>query len=215
MEGRRPLASFSIAITGASGVVYGLALTGEILKRGDDVELVISPSGFLILVEEAGLKVDNKETGDPEVTAKAVAKWLEEDGRGPLKGKLTCHSHDDMCAPMASGSALKRTMVICPASMGTLSRVATGASTNLVERAADCVIKEGGLLVVVPRETPLSAIHLENMLKLARLDVAIVPAMPGFYPRPGTIRDMVDFVVGKVLDRLGIENNLYKRWEGR
>ena len=206
------MASYTIAITGASGAIYGLALTGEILKRGDDAELVISPSGFLILAEEVGVKVDNKDTG---AVAKAVAEWLEEDGRGPLKGKLTCHSHDDMCAPMASGSALKKTMVIAPASMGTIARVASGASTNLVERAADCVIKEGGLLVVVPRETPLSAIHLENMLKLARLDVAIVPAMPGFYPRPGTIRDMVDFVVGKVLDRLGIENDLYKRWKGR
>ena len=128
-------------------------------------------------------------------------------------GRLTCLPYGDLTASVASGSALKKTMVVCPCSMGTLARVASGASGNLIERAADCVIKERGTLVLVPRETPVSAIHLENMLKLSRLGVVILPAMPAFYTKPATIEDMVDFIVGKTLDVLGIENSLYKRWK--
>ena len=105
-------------------------------------------------------------------------------------------------------------MVVIPASMGTVGRIAGGISGNLIERAADCIIKEGGRLVVVPRETPLSTIHLENMLRLARAGAVMIPAMPAFYNKPKTIEDMVDFVVGKVLDALGIENELYNRWKG-
>ena len=128
-------------------------------------------------------------------------------------GRLTCLPYGDLTASVASGSALKKTMVICPCSMGTLARIASGTSGNLIERAADCVIKERGTLVLVPRETPVSVIHLENMLKLARLGVVILPAMPAFYTKPATIGEMVDFIVGKTLDVLGIENSLYKRWK--
>jgi 4-hydroxy-3-polyprenylbenzoate decarboxylase len=106
-------------------------------------------------------------------------------------------------------------MIICPCSVGTLARIASGISGNLIERAADCVLKEKGRLVLVPRETPLSAIHLKNMLTLASMGVTILPAMPGFYHHPKTVEGMVNFVVGKVLDSLGIENDLYRRWTGK
>lgn len=206
------MSAYVVAITGASGAVYGLSLTGELLKRGWDVELVISPSGFLLLKEELGL--------DAGKDASAVMAYIEKRGarakKGAAKtiaGTLRLHPSDDLTASIASGSSLKRAMVVCPCSMGTLARIAAGISGNLIERAADCVLKERGTLVLVPRETPLSSIHLENMLKLSRMGVVILPAMPAFYTHPETIDDMVDFVVGKTLDILGVENSLYKRWK--
>jgi 4-hydroxy-3-polyprenylbenzoate decarboxylase len=206
------LSAYVVAITGASGAVYGLSLTGELLKRGWDVELVISPSGFLLLKEELGI--------DAGKDASAVMAYIEKRGArakkgGPksIAGTLRLHASDDLTASIASGSSLKRAMVVCPCSMGTLARIAAGISGNLIERAADCVLKERGTLVLVPRETPLSSIHLENMLKLSRMGVVILPAMPAFYTHPETIDDMVDFVVGKTLDVLGVENSLYKRWK--
>ena len=210
------MSAYVVAITGASGAVYGLRLTGELLKRGHDVELVISPSGFLLLKEELGLECAGKDA------AAVLGAYLEKNsprakaGKGGVKtapGALRLHASDDLTAPIASGSAMRRVMVVCPCSMGTLARIATGISGNLIERAADCVIKERGTLVLVPRETPLSQIHLENMLKLSRAGAVILPAMPAFYTHPETIDDMVDFVVGKTLDILGVENSLYKRWK--
>jgi 4-hydroxy-3-polyprenylbenzoate decarboxylase len=205
------LAAYILALTGASGAIYGIRLAEELLKRGDDVELIISPSGFLILEDELSLKIKGKDV------KKALEGYLEKRGlKGGAKlGNLRYTPYDDLTAPLASGSALRNVMVICPCSVGTLARIASGISGNLIERAADCVLKEKGRLVLVPRETPLSAIHLENMLKLARMGATILPAMPGFYHHPGTVEEMVDFLVGKVLDSLGIENNLYRRWEGK
>lgn len=213
------VALYVVAMTGASGAAYGLRIIGELLGRGDDVDLIISTSGFLILKEEAGLDLRGKGGGS---VAEGIRACLEappgrggKGGRGKpaLKGRLNFLPSDDLTAGCASGSARVEAMVVCPCSMGTLARIASGASTNLIERAADCALKERRTLVVVPRETPLNAIHLENMLRLSRAGAAIVPAMPAFYSRPATIDDMVDFMAGKVLDVLGVENSLYKRWK--
>ena len=207
------MASYIVAITGASGAAYGIRLIEEFLRRGDDVELVISPAGFLLLKEELSIEVAVKEDA-----GKVIINHLKGKEGKTLKGALNFNAHDDLMARFASGSSYStkrsKTMVVIPASMGTIARIAGGISGNLIERAADCIIKEGGQLIVVPRETPLSMIHLENMLRLSRAGVRIIPAMPAFYNKPKTIEDMVDFVVGKVLDALGIENELYNRWKG-
>ncbi|MCK4738774.1 MAG: UbiX family flavin prenyltransferase [Deltaproteobacteria bacterium] len=205
------MASVTVAISGASGAIYGLTLIAELLKRGDDVILIISPSGFLLLKAEVGLDLADS---TPKEIVSTILSYAEKALEERPKGTLKYFPSDDLTALVASGSALKKLMVVVPCSMGTLARIAVGASTNLIERAADCILKEGGELVLVPRETPLSPIHLENMLKLARIGVKILPAMPAFYMQPKTIGDMVNFVVGKTLDALGIENSLYKRWDG-
>ncbi|MGB3966230.1 MAG: UbiX family flavin prenyltransferase, partial [Planctomycetota bacterium] len=124
------------------------------------------------------------------------------------------HALDAVDAAPASGTAGFRATIVCPCSMGTLARIAHGFSSNLIERAADVALKEGRSLVVVPRETPLSVVHLQNMLELARLGAIVLPAMPGFYHRPTRVQDLVDFVVGKVLDRLGVAHALVRRWQG-
>jgi 4-hydroxy-3-polyprenylbenzoate decarboxylase len=131
-----------------------------------------------------------------------------------IRGKVQVHDPDDFLAPIASGSYPVKGMVIAPCSMGTLGAIAGGVTHNLIHRAADCALKESRTLALVPRETPLSAIHLENMVKLARLGVRIIPAMPAFYGAAQTVDQLVDFVVGKVLDQLGIVHMLYPRWTG-
>lgn len=211
------MATCIVALTGASGAAYGIRLIEELVRRGIDVELIISPAGFLILKEELGLDIKGKDV------ARAVKNHIREKAgrrpsqktkeKAPEEGAIRFTPHDDLYSALASGSSISRNMVICPSSMGTLARIASGSSTNLIERAADCVLKEKGTLVLVPRETPLNAIHLENMLTLSRAGAVILPAMPAFYNRPETIEDMVSFVVGKVLDILRIENSLYKRWK--
>jgi 4-hydroxy-3-polyprenylbenzoate decarboxylase len=200
--------SFVVALAGASGSAYGIRLIGALLGLGHDVEMIVSPTAKLIAADEIGLDIEN---GD--VAAKVM------DFIGPaigddVHGTLNYYPSDLITAPLSSGSALRRAMVICPASMGTIGRIASGVSFNLIDRSADCVLKEKGELVLVPRETPLNAIHLENLLKLERAGATIVPAMPAFYNKPATIDDMVDFMVGKILDILCVENSLFKRWEG-
>jgi len=127
-------------------------------------------------------------------------------------GQIRVFGDEEWSSPVASGSGAPHRMVVCPASMATVSAIATGASENLLERAADVVIKERGNLVIVPRETPFSAIHLENMLKLARLDVTILPANPGFYHRPQRVEDLIDFVVMRICDQIGVATELLPRW---
>lgn len=192
-----------LAITGASGTIYGVRLCQELLAAGCRVSLLISRAGFSVLQEECGLEWD----GEPALVKERLELYFQ-----PAAGQLSYYGEDDFFAPIASGSAAPDAMVVCPCTMGTLGRIAAGLSSNLLERAADVTIKEGRPLLLVPRETPLSAIHLENMLKLARLGVRIVPAMPGFYHRPQTAAALVDFVVGKVLDQLGVEHRLFARW---
>ena len=193
-----------VAITGASGAIYGLRLIQELLNRGDDVVVLISPSGFLVLGHETGLRLK----GDRFEIEKGLKKYF-----GRTKGRINYYPADDISSFLSSGSSFVRDMVVCPCSMGTLARISCGISGNLIERAADVVLKEKGRLILVPRETPFNQIHLENMLRLSKAGAHIIPAMPGFYHQPKKVEDLVDFMVGKILDAMRIENKLYERWE--
>ena len=179
-----------VALTGASGVIYGKRLLEELHNKKVETYLVISQAAKKIIKHEL-------ETSD---------KTLE---------KLATHVHeiDDWCSPIVSGSCKTDGVVIIPCSMRTLAGVANGFAENIILRAADVALKEKRKLVLVPRETPLNTIHIRNMLLLAKQGAIIVPAMPAFYHQPTDISDLVDFVVGRVLDILGIEHNLYKRWQ--
>lgn len=188
---------FILAITGASGQLFGVRILEELLKTAE-VHLVISSNTFPIIKTETGIDW----TGNTE---QAVRRQFNTD-------RLFFYADTFIEAPIASGSFKTDGMLVVPCSMKTLSGIANGYANNLIERCADVMIKEGRPLLLSPRETPLSAIHLENMLKLARLGVRIVPPVPAFYHRPGSISDIVDFVAGKILDSLGIENELFRRW---
>ncbi len=188
-----------VGITGASGVVYGVELCRELLRQRISVHLVVTDAGWRVLKDELGWDTSDR-------TAELRAQL------DPAEGLLTLHPVRDVGASVASGSFLTAGMVIVPCSMGTLSAVARGASDNLLERAADVVLKEGRPLLLVPRETPLHAIHLENMLILARSGVKIIPAMPGFYHQPRSLEDIVRFLVGKILDMMDVEHDMYTRW---
>ena len=193
----------AVAITGASGAIYGIRLIEELLAAGCKVSILISSAGFLVLKEECGLEWKGDEA---ELNATLQAHFKA------ASDSLVFYDESNFYSPLASGSAAAEAMIVAPCSMGSLARIAAGFSGNLLERAADVMLKEGKPLLLMPRETPLSAIHLENMLKLARLGVRIIPPMPGFYGHPRTIDEMINFVVGKVLDQLGIEGKLFKRW---
>lgn len=194
-----------VALTGASGSIYGIRLMEELLKRGFLLTVAASESGHLVCREETGLDLGD----DPSVATARLCAHLG------VKLGVEVVGADDLLACAASGSAAPAAMVVAPCSMGTLARIACGTSGNLIERAADVMLKERRPLLLVPRETPLSEIHLENMLKLARAGARIIPAMPAFYHQPATIDDLVNFVVGKVLDQLDIPNELFKRWGER
>jgi 4-hydroxy-3-polyprenylbenzoate decarboxylase len=188
------------AITGASGAPYAIRLLEQLLTAKRRVQLVISTPGLRLLETESGVG------SEAELRERVGAsKWNE---------YVTVFDDADRGASPASGSALNAGMVICPCSMGTLSAISIGASRSLVERAADVALKERRPLVLVPRESPLSAIHLENMLRVTRAGAVVLPAAPGFYHRPSSIDDLIDFVVARVLDHLGIEHNLMRRWGG-
>jgi flavin prenyltransferase len=192
---------FALAITGASGAVYGLRVAEELLRAGARVSMLITTAGFAVLKEECGL-----DWGGAKVLEQLRSHF------GKQADCLIFYDENDLLAPIASGSAAPDAMIVVPCSMGTLSRISCGNSGNLLERAADVMLKEGRPLVLVPRETPLNAIHLEHLLKLSRLGVRIVPAMPAFYQHPQSLDDLVNFVVGKVLDSVGVEHQLFKRW---
>lgn len=193
----------TLAITGASGAPYALRLLECMLAQGQEVSLLISSAARVVFATEENLKLP----GSPE----ALQKLLCERYQVPTS-QLKVYGKEEWFSPVASGSAAPKRMVVCPCSTGTLSAIATGASDNLIERAADVVIKERGQLILVPREMPLSSIHLEHMLNLSRLGVTIMPAAPGFYHQPQSIADLVDFVVARILDHLGLDQQLMSRW---
>jgi 4-hydroxy-3-polyprenylbenzoate decarboxylase len=185
---------YIVGVTGASGSVYAVRLLEELLSAGHEVHLVVSQMGREVMEYETG------KTITPEFA------------RAYPGGKLVIHPHDDLFASISSGSYPSDGMVIVPCSMTTLGEIAAGTSRNLLGRAADVCIKERRKLVLVPRELPFSSIHLRNMLTLSETGVVILPANPGFYHKPETVADIVDFIVSRILDSLGIENNLYHKW---
>ena len=195
--------TIAIAMTGASGVQYGLRLLQCLIEADKQVYLMISQPGQVVI----GMETDLALPGRPaEMQAFFTEKYQAQPGQLQVFGK------DQWTAPVASGSGVPDAMVVCPCTTGTLSSIACGSSNNLIERAADVVLKERRKLILVPRETPFSDIHLENMLKLSRMDAIILPPSPGFYHHPKTIDDLVDFVVARILDQLKIEHNLLPSW---
>ncbi|MBF0515537.1 MAG: UbiX family flavin prenyltransferase [Nitrospirae bacterium] len=187
------------AITGASGVVLGIRLVAELLKTSE-VHLIISHAAFSVIAHETGLT-----WGD--TPAESLCDYFKSD-------RLHYHDEGNLHSPISSGSFRVDAMAVVPCSMKTLSAVANGYASNLTARAADVTIKEGRKLIICPREMPFSAIHLENMLKLARAGVIVAPPTPAFYCLPETLDDAVDFIVGKLLDQLNIKHNLFRRWGG-
>jgi len=187
-------------ITGASGAPYGVRLLQQLVAAEQSVSLIVSSHGLRLL--------------ETETTIKSLDDLRESVGGKGWDAYVKTYANEDRGAPPASGSALSAGMVICPCSMGTLSAISVGASRSLIERAADVTLKERRKLVLVTRETPLSAIHLQNMLRLSRAGAVVLPAAPGFYNRPQAISDLVDFVVARVLDQFGIPHTLGKRWNG-
>ncbi len=201
---------YILAITGASGSIFGVRLLHELLKTSE-VHLVISKNTFPIIKEETGI-VWLPKSLESEVSSQK-SKKIEGIIRKYFKtDRLFFYEDSYMEAPVASGSFKTDGMFVVPCSMKTLSAIANGYASNLIERAADVAIKEGRPLLLSPREMPFSAIHLENMLKLSRIGVKIAPPVPAFYQKPENLEDMVNFIVGKLLDSLGIENNLFNRW---
>ncbi|WP_303721596.1 UbiX family flavin prenyltransferase [Malonomonas rubra] len=191
-----------VCITGASGSIYGLRLVEELLKADKQVCLLLSDAGKQVLSFETGLKLANEAQ---DCLAQLRQHFSAEE-------ELTHYGLKDFFAPVASGSSAPDGVVICPCSMGTAGRLAAGLSDNLLERVADVALKEQKTLLLVPRETPLHQIHLENLLRLSQSGAQILPAMPAFYQRPESVEDLVDFVVGKTLDSLGVEHQLFSRW---
>jgi 4-hydroxy-3-polyprenylbenzoate decarboxylase len=187
-----------VAVTGASGAPYAVRLLEALVERQQRVALIVSDHGVRLLKTEMDIE--------------SVAALRERVGAAGWDTVVRVYDDRDRGAAPASGSALSAGMVICPCSMGTMSAIAVGASRSLVERAADVTLKERRRLILVPRESPYSAIHLENMMTLTRAGAVILPASPGFYHRPRTIGDLVDFIVGRVLDQLGVEQALVPRW---
>jgi 4-hydroxy-3-polyprenylbenzoate decarboxylase len=183
-----------LAITGATGSVYAVTLLERLVRRGDvAVDLVVSPWGERVLLEETGRDLDGHLARFPD-------------------GSVRVHAHDDLAAPLSSGSVPLDAMAIVPCTMGTLSSIASGLASNLVERAASVCLKERRRLVLVARETPLSSIHLENMLKLSNAGAIILPPEPAFYTHPATVEEIVSTTVDRILDVIGLPDGKIKRW---
>jgi flavin prenyltransferase len=195
--------TITVALTGASGSQYGLRLVQCLLDAGMRVYLLVSQAGQVVLKMEADLEV-------PSRPHEAEAFFLRHFNAQP--GQLRVFGRQQWTAPVASGSNPPDAMVICPCTTGTLASIAAGVSTSLIDRAADVTMKESRKLILVIRETPFTAIHLENMLRLARAGAVIMPANPGFYFKPKRVDEVVDFMVARILDHLGVSNDLVPRW---
>ena len=192
-----------LALTGASGMPYGLRLLECLLAAGCRVQLLYSQVASIVARQEMDEDLPARAS---EAEAQLRRRFAE------LPGRLDVYGREEWFAPVASGSNPPDVMVVCPCTMGTLASIAQGLASNLIERAADVVLKEGRLLVLVPRETPFSTIHLENMLRLARAGAVILPPNPGFYHHPQNVSDLVDFIVARILDRIGVAHRLMARW---
>ena len=188
---------YIVGITGASGSIYGVRLIEELIKEDNEVYLVITDNGRKVLEYEVEINFE---------------EWFGNINKS--RDKLKLCDIDDMFSSIASGSFKTDGMIIVPCSMGTLSKISSGASDNLLTRAADVMIKEKRTLILIPRETPLSSIHLKNMLFLSNLNVTILPPMPAFYQKPKTIEDLVNITVGRILASLNVDSDLYHEWNG-
>jgi 4-hydroxy-3-polyprenylbenzoate decarboxylase len=193
----------TLALTGASGAQYGLRLLECLLAAGCSVDLMISKAAHLVIATETSEDLP----ANPEKLAARLSERFQK-----LPGQVRAFGREDWFAPAASGSGAASSMVICPCSGGTLSALATGASNNLIERAGDVALKERRQLILVPREMPLHQVHLEHMLKLTQMGAVMMPACPGFYHQPRSVDDLVDFVVARILDHLGLPQKLMGRW---
>lgn len=195
--------AITLAMTGASGAPYGLRLLECLLAADYHVYFLISSAARVVMVTEHDLKLPS----GPDAMKAALVEHL-----GCNADKLTVCGKEDWFSPVASGSAAPKQMIVCPCSAGSVASIAHGISDNLIERAADVVLKERGQLILVVREAPFSTLHLENMLKLSQIGATIMPAAPGFYHQPKSIEDLIDFMVARILDHLGVEQGLVPRW---
>ena len=197
------LKTLTIAMTGASGAPYTLRLLEICLQTDIHIQFICSQPGQIVL----GMESDLKLTGSPQKIRQQLASWFD-----ASPSRISVFAKDQWTSPAASGSSVADAMVVCPCTMGSLAAIAAGTSENLIHRAADVIIKERKKLILVPRETPFSSIHLENMLKLSNLGVIILPPNPGFYQGVSQLSDLIDFVVSRILDQLGLENEISPRW---
>jgi len=193
----------AVALTGASGMPYGLRLVESLIRAKARVYLIYSQAAHVVAKQEMGMVLPPRASDAERMFSERYAA---------KRGQLRVFGREDWFAPVASGSNPPEAMVICPCTMGTLAAVAAGLSDSLIERAADVALKEGRKLILVPRETPFSSLHLENMLRLSRAGAVILPANPGFYHAPKRVEDLVDFIVARILDHLGIKHDLMQRW---
>ena len=196
--------SFVVAISGASGSIYGIRLVKELIKSDADVHLCLSNQSFSIIKTETGINLSG-------ITAKEIQERVRKYFNSET---INYYGNGNLAAPISSGSFKTNGMFVVPCSMKTLAGIANGYASNLIVRAADVVMKEGRKLILSPREMPFNTIHLENMLKLSRMGVTIAPPIPAFYQKPENMDNIIEFVVGKLLDSAGIEHRLFKRWDG-
>ncbi len=202
-DGESGLKTITLALTGASGMPYGMRLLEQLLHSGQRVQLVYSQAAQIVAKQELDITLPTRASDAEKMFAERY---------GTYSGILNVYGIQDWYAPMASGSNPGDAMVVCPCTMGTLGKIAAGISDDLIARAADVMLKEKRTLILAPREMPFSAIHLENMLKLSHAGAVIMPPNPGFYHHPENVSDIVDFVVARILDHLGIEQALMKKW---